>query len=271
MGKMENTYNLNFRLCEKNDKKAIDEIASLIWEGDDYLSKVFYPWIKDGNFYVATLNEKVVGTAKFTFVPDNVVWLEGLRVHPDFQSRGFGKIINQFTKVKLQEFKEKFDVKYAEFSTYYNNYRSIFIALTNGFQLVDRFFTLRREITDKKEPELVKDRDLDFSQYKEFIPFGWHFVHNCNESALWIKDKIKLCKADNFFFYSAEPYNDFSFFNKNDIVKALPYMSYLSNEDNIDIIIPLHWKEIIPELMENGFTFWEEPLAPNGYIFRLVL
>lgn len=264
--------NLNFRLCKNSDKSAIDEISALIWEGDDYLSKVFNTWIKGGNFWVATLNGKVIGTAKFSFFPDNVLWLEGLRVHPDFQSRGFGKIINRFAMIKLHEYREKYNVKYAEFSTYYTFYRSIFISMTNGFRLVDRFFNLtRKSHNKKKKTEEILDLKLDFSNYGNFIPFGWHFAHNTEESSQWIKKKIKLFKGDGFYFYRAEPYNDYSFFNKEDIIKAIPYMNYLSKEGRINIIIPIQWKDILDELIKNGFEFWDEPKAPNGYIFRLEL
>ncbi|MCD6578805.1 GNAT family N-acetyltransferase [bacterium] len=263
--------NLNFRLCEEKDKKDIDEISTLTWEGDDYLSRVFYDWLQDGNFWVAVLDDKVIGTAKFSFFPDNVLWLEGLRVHPDFQSMGFGKVINRFAMIKLHEYREKYNIKYAEFSTYYTNYRSIFISMTNGFKLVDRFFNLTRKVDKKKKAEELKDLNMDFSNYDEFIPFGWHFAHNTKKAAQWIKTKVKLFKAGDLHFYRAEPYNDYSFFNKNDIVKAIPYMNYFAEEDQINIVIPIQWRNILDALIKNGFEFWDEPKAPNGYIFSLEL
>ena len=271
MIKMGDGEKLNFRLCKNSDKEAIDEISSKTWEGGDYLSKVFGSWLEDGNFWVATFKGRVIGTAKFSFFPDNVLWLEGLRVHPDFQSRGFGKIINRFAMIKLHEFKEKYKIKYAEFSTYYTNYRSIFISMTNGFSLVDKFFSLTRKVEKKIRADEIKDMDLDFSNYDKFIPFGWHFVHNTKESAQLVKKRIKLYKGGDIRFYCAKPYNNYSFFNKKDVLKAIPYMNYLAEEEWVNIIIPLHWGDILEKLLENGFEFWDKLKAPNGYIFSLDL
>jgi len=60
------------RGAKPEDEPFIGEIARLTWEGEDYLARVFESWLKDGNFYVLKLEEKVIGTTKLTILPDKV-------------------------------------------------------------------------------------------------------------------------------------------------------------------------------------------------------
>ena len=80
---------------KKDDKEEILELSSHIWEGHDYIPDVFDEWVEDGGFYCGKLDGKIIAVDKLTEQGNGVIWLEGLRVHPDYQSKGYAtKMVN---------------------------------------------------------------------------------------------------------------------------------------------------------------------------------
>lgn len=79
----------------KDDKEEVLELSSHIWEGHDYIPDVFDEWVEDGGFYSGKLDGKIIAVDKFTEQENGVIWLEGLRVHPDYQGEGYAtKMVN---------------------------------------------------------------------------------------------------------------------------------------------------------------------------------
>ncbi len=71
------------------DTPDVMELTRTIWDGRDYIPYVWKDWLADpdGLLAVAELGARVVGLGKLTRLSENEWWLEGLRVHPDFQGR----------------------------------------------------------------------------------------------------------------------------------------------------------------------------------------
>ena len=93
--------NVNVIVCRpavEKDTEEVLELSSHIWDGGDYLPKVWQDWLKDdeGMLGVAELGGRVVGTFKLTKFTDEEWYLEGLRVHPDFQGRGIATHIHDY-------------------------------------------------------------------------------------------------------------------------------------------------------------------------------
>jgi predicted N-acetyltransferase YhbS len=84
---------LTIRTARDTDRADIQAIASQIWGGSDYLPLMFDRWLAepDGAFFVAQLDNQVVGTAKLSRLGEGEWWLEGLRVHPEHQGQGIGR------------------------------------------------------------------------------------------------------------------------------------------------------------------------------------
>jgi len=130
------------RLLNEADLKDVKELAKHIWEGNDYLGKVAKTWIEDGGFLGMFDAEMLIGCAKITQLPDTVIWLEGLRIHPDYQGKGLGK---QLAKVVLDmalQFVASGEARYIEFSTYCLNHESIHISTQAGFKVIDEYYIL---------------------------------------------------------------------------------------------------------------------------------
>ena len=91
---------LRVRIAALNDLDDIAEISRTTWDGDDYLEGKAPGWIEDGSLYAGELDGKVIGTFRLTPMPDRVLWLEGLRINTDYQGRGYGRQLADFSFVK---------------------------------------------------------------------------------------------------------------------------------------------------------------------------
>jgi predicted PurR-regulated permease PerM/GNAT superfamily N-acetyltransferase len=80
------------RLAAAADRASVMELSALIWEGHDYIPQVWDAWLLDtnGRLAVADLDGRAVGVGKLTQLAPEEWWLEGLRVHPEFQGRKIG-------------------------------------------------------------------------------------------------------------------------------------------------------------------------------------
>src|SRR4030066_518928 len=98
---MVNLDDLNVVVCRpalQKDTEDVMELCSHIWDGGDYIPQVWAEWMAapDGLLGVAEMGGRVVGTFKLTKFHDHEWYMEGLRVHPDFQGRGIAAHIHNY-------------------------------------------------------------------------------------------------------------------------------------------------------------------------------
>ena len=179
------------REARLEDKPFIEEIVRLTWNGEDYLARVFDEWLGD-NFYVLEVDGKVIGTAKLTLLPGKVGWLEGLRVHPDYRGRGYGRKLHDFMLELGERLAEEGKIEALEFSTYFLNKESIVMARKSRFKIVKRFYYIQRPLVVGEEPEISKIASLDELDYQDYIPYGWKFLHRCEGSLEWLNRKAEI-------------------------------------------------------------------------------
>ncbi len=96
---------LTIRPARREDRAALEAIASQIWDGEDYLPDVLDDWFNDPyhGFYVAALRDQVIGAAKITRFADDEWWLEGLRVDPAYQRQGLARILHHFALNQVRQ------------------------------------------------------------------------------------------------------------------------------------------------------------------------
>lgn len=80
------------------DTTQIFELSRHIWNGHDYIPFVWQDWLADaeGFLAVAEYGNRLAGMGKLTRLEEDDWWLEGLRVHPDFEGRGFATHIHRY-------------------------------------------------------------------------------------------------------------------------------------------------------------------------------
>jgi GNAT superfamily N-acetyltransferase len=83
------------RPARLRDRPAIAAIGRRIWQGWDYVPLFFRRWVRDGSFWVAELDGRVVGCGKATEFARGEWWLEGLRVDPDMWGARIGTVISE--------------------------------------------------------------------------------------------------------------------------------------------------------------------------------
>jgi len=83
----EKLYRVVCRPALPKDTEDVMELTSKIWEGDDYVPHVWAEWMVDyqGLLAVAEYGGRVVGLSKLTRLDPDSWWLEGLRVHPQYE------------------------------------------------------------------------------------------------------------------------------------------------------------------------------------------
>jgi len=81
-----------------SDTADVLELTSTIWEGQDNIPEVWENWLSDstGLLAVAEYQGRVLGLSKLTRLSESDWWLDGLRVHPDFEGRGVASSMHDF-------------------------------------------------------------------------------------------------------------------------------------------------------------------------------
>jgi GNAT superfamily N-acetyltransferase len=111
-------------------------MSTHIWGGHDYMPLVWDRWLaeKSGALLTVTVDGRPVGTSKVSLLAPGEVWLEGLRLHPDYHGLGLSKRIHRAT------FREaaKLDPRTVRYSTWIGNEASRRIAEKNDFWQIAR-------------------------------------------------------------------------------------------------------------------------------------
>jgi hypothetical protein len=267
------------------DKLRVLEIASKIWDGDDYIDRVFNRWIKDktGKFIGLWQDGILVAFGKMSYLSTTDVWLEGLRKDQDLNIKGVGKII---AKYYFKELRKKKNIKSIRFSTYFDNKPSIRLNEKLGFRkiltLSLKYLELKKEKTFKKPGNLTCDFKfeqikifIENSKYlnksRKFLSKGWVAYHYTRELlrelykskkiVVWLENNsLKGAIIYNFVDYNKvlwisllETDDEYIFYELLNFVK---YIAVENQKKEIQILLPQ-----IPELKNfcynAGFRSWE--------------
>jgi GNAT superfamily N-acetyltransferase len=97
---------LTIRLAQPGDRPAMERICAHTWEDGDYIPEVWDLWLADqqGGLIVGEMGRQVVALSKITFQPAGQVWLEGMRVDPDYRRQG---IAGQFLRYSLDHVRQR--------------------------------------------------------------------------------------------------------------------------------------------------------------------
>ena len=103
MLKMQN--NIDVRFARTEDKGAVVAFCQNTFSWGDYITSVYDDWLNDraGKFLVATIDQQPVGIAHVAFLGNEVAWMEGMRVHPDYRRRGIGTELDRIGRQVARE------------------------------------------------------------------------------------------------------------------------------------------------------------------------
>ena len=101
---------LTLRPMRAADRERVVEISRDIWEGHDYLPRVFDEWLADAgaSFQAAELDGVVVGVQRLRPIAPGLVWYEGLRVASTHRRQGLARamLASAIADAREQRFRE---------------------------------------------------------------------------------------------------------------------------------------------------------------------
>lgn len=165
---------IELRRITPEDYDDIVDISKSIWEGSDYLPKLFHKWVNDEGYFlgaVDTEKNKVIGVGKFSILHDNTGWLEGLRTHVDYRGRKIARLLSEklieISKHYLQEGK----INKIGFATYIDSIESITLMQKLGFKLEKKLYLINKEYDNLDSKLSLYDFKVEPWKltYEEFI------------------------------------------------------------------------------------------------------
>ena len=86
------------RPARPSDTADVIELTRTIWEGSDYVPHVWQEWLDDpqGLLAVAEYQGRVLGLVKLSQFSEQDWWMQGMRVHPDYQGHGIASQLHEF-------------------------------------------------------------------------------------------------------------------------------------------------------------------------------
>jgi GNAT superfamily N-acetyltransferase len=101
---------LTLRPMRAADRERVIEISRDIWDGHDYIPRVFDDWLADAgaSFQAAELDGVVVGLHRVRPYAAGLVWYEGLRVDSSHRRQGLARamLASAIAEAKEQGFRE---------------------------------------------------------------------------------------------------------------------------------------------------------------------
>jgi GNAT superfamily N-acetyltransferase len=101
---------LTLRPMRAADRERVMEICRDVWDGHDYIPRVFDEWLADSGaaFQAAEVEGVVVGVQRLRPYAPGLVWYEGLRVATEHRRQGLARamLASAITEAREQRFRE---------------------------------------------------------------------------------------------------------------------------------------------------------------------
>lgn len=123
------------------DTPGMSELTSKIWDGEDYIPGVWEEWLFDphGLLAVAMFSGRIVGIGKLTKLSTDDWWLEGLRVHPQYENQGIASHIHDYL-LRIWEEIGSGKIRFATMST---RKPVTYLAQSRHFKIVGEYTTFK--------------------------------------------------------------------------------------------------------------------------------
>ena len=149
---------MEIRPYHPNDYNDIVELCKFIWEGNDYLPSTINQYYEEEHCrpYILLEGGKVVSVCNAHFYTKDFVWLEAMRTHPDYRSKGLASKLSE----KILKDSVKIGTKEAWLSTSSNNQATAKMLGKSGFQEMFRMKVWGFGSTEIDETELSTNKGI---------------------------------------------------------------------------------------------------------------
>ncbi|MCD4707141.1 MAG: GNAT family N-acetyltransferase [Candidatus Sabulitectum sp.] len=271
---------MKIRKATGGDLRDLAEISRTTWEGHDYLEQVTEGWLRQGNFFVGEIADRVIACGKISTLPGEVAWLEGLRVLSDFKGKGYGRILSDEILRIAREMVNAGDFKSIEFSTYINNAESISMSEKQGFRTTELFHVISLENPPVQNAPAALERFSplaeDFSVYTDHAPCGWKYIRHRSKGSLeWMKKNAEFWQVETGAkFLTANRGTEISplaaAFNDTDgFIQGVFALAEKKRLDYLEMMIHDSHQEILSTALKHGFSYWDKHGVANLPVYRL--
>jgi GNAT superfamily N-acetyltransferase len=268
------------RTLQHEDYPDILKISKEIWDGEDYLPRVYHQWVDSPGLFLGvedTLSHAVVAVAHVALLPDGSAWLEGLRVRTDFRGKGLSRMImKKQMDYALEKLKEGSIERIAS-TTYIDNEVSMHLSRSSGFKLQQTNLILSWNPEEGMDNSISIDPwNPTFSEIKSLPYFqdtGDHiiqfFMVQKISNPWWEKSKtefqfFKVNGSRGWLDFNHEPHCVVLEPTKDSLIDWLMYASFRFDKEASTIIFPK--PSLILELKETKLKTWSD-WVPDCYYF----
>ncbi|HPE52655.1 MAG TPA: GNAT family N-acetyltransferase [Mesotoga prima] len=184
------------RRLQKCDGERVREIVKTIWEGDDYIPHVFEKWVEDPSCHFMGLwkDGTLVGIDNLRLLSDKVGWMEGMRIDPALQGKGFGKELGKQTLAIAK----RIGLERLYFATYFDNTASIRMNEAFGFNRIGVFTNLESEIGDISDSSFAFNVDSEIPEILDHVSEDWAFLpKEIPDKARFLIQPTRIHDGDN--------------------------------------------------------------------------
>lgn len=151
--------NLEVRPARAEDKEPIVAFCQNTFSWGDYIGYVWDRWLDDphGRLFVGAVNGKPVGVLHVVLI-DEVAWMEGMRVDPEFRRLGIGKAVDAVARAWARES----GAKMVQLATAMHNTTAQKTLDAEGYSRVAAFkeWTANAQVAAVPEPRMATEEDI---------------------------------------------------------------------------------------------------------------
>lgn len=257
------------RPAKPSDKEDIVKFTQNTWSWGDYIERVFDKWLteEDSLLLVAEYRRRAIAILRAKILPDKSVWLEGLRVHPEYRRLGVA------TKINHKAIKMMSSRGYRVFRGAIFEWNSAALKLVDklGFRILEHKWIVYRgkpKFRGTEEPAVLSPQEFlrSIKRTKRYVlsrliadSYKWFLLNEESLDKLEEKE-TKLLTYKNLYILARKHYFDNNaIIDLNIFYDAPQHLSVLKDimgiwGDSIlrlNIIEPLSNQEIIEELLSN--------------------
>jgi len=249
------------RDARNSDKSKVMIFCKNTFSWGDYIEYVWSNWLSESNLFVVE-NQHPIGICH-AFFSKNQVWIEGIRINPDFRRQGLAsKLIKHIELIS----KEK-QIPFSFMLIDTKNLSSILMAKNLNYQIFQtwNFYSLLPQLNNNNH-EIQFAKNLNHTKISHYVK-SWRWLVLDKETSLSLCKQNKIIFSDNSGDISIAIISDSEHFDKTLIVtlfsgsqnNTLDLISYIQNygaENNYQKIqILTKEKLFLTSTLEHKITF----------------
>lgn len=176
-------HSLTFRAGVPEDQDQIRDMTKDIWGGDDYLPHVWREWVNEPHSHlrVAVLGDYIVASGRIHELTPGYWWLEGLRVHPNHQGKGYATPLhNHLVDLALRQP----GVRHIALSTDWDNVKVAHLSQASGMRLIARHRFFKGEPLEQGEQDVYVAEGITAGEvYDQMAASEW--LHATEGYLMW--------------------------------------------------------------------------------------